>query len=326
MSDRSLDDGKPRVDAATSAFLDQLQQPFSAGNISDSSAVAGYKKSSDHANGKASINDLLFDPKIFQGTPSRLELPAIVPIPRDMPPEILAKRAEALKQAPLNKEQKLALKELTDLKFGTIVGSGLQETKALTEQLVKEKSKVAVWPQYKEGFQKAVNASDQNYFQAEKTQAPVIAAAELNYGMANSRFVDAYKTMDDEIKHLPPDAQTKAAQLKTDLQDPAKTAAARQSFNDTFKAYPDFVNATGKLIEKGDAFNLADGELTAARKPLLDAAREEALTRFVYKRAADLAGDSAASKSMGVEALMMANRAVEIAQKPKPAAAKLTPA
>ena len=354
MSDSALDNVKQVVEPATSAFLDQLQKSFSAGNVTDSSAVAGNKKSNDQ-NGqdinKSLINDLIFDPKFLQAQPGDsfkrgpfetksnefqpfsarknqvdngvLEIPAIVPTPRDMPPEIIAKRAEALKNAPLNKEQKLALKDLKEFNFGTAIGTGMSETKELTEQLLKEKSKVAAWPGYKERFQQAITASDKDYFDVEKKQTPIIINAELQFGMANTRLTDAYTTMDKEIAKLPPAVQEKANQLKADLQDPTKTAQAKQKYAENFKAYPNFVSSTENLITNGVEYNVADMALTAARKPLVDAAREEAMTRFVYKRAADLAGDTKAAKSMGEEAFLMGRRALEIEQKEKPAASKL---
>jgi hypothetical protein len=111
--------------------------------------------------------------------------------------------------------------------------------------------------------------------------------------------------------------------LQTDLAEPAKTGKAQQRFANDFKDYPDFVSSTGKLISDAKAEELAESDLTTARKPLIDAAREEALTRYIYKRAADLAGNATLSRSVGEEALLMAQRAAEIEQKEKPKASRL---
>lgn len=57
MFDQVHEDARPKIEPATSAFLDQLQKPFSAGNIADNKAEAGFNKT----NNKGSLNDLLFD-------------------------------------------------------------------------------------------------------------------------------------------------------------------------------------------------------------------------------------------------------------------------
>lgn len=360
MSDRITDDARPPVEPATSAFLDQLQKPFSAGNIADANAVAGNRKNDGQDSSKSIINELLFDPKFMQGLPNAgfkpgpyetnnggfqkqtntvnsdrsgkdnkgefLELPAIVPIPRPIPPEILQKRAEAQKPAPLSSDQKLALKELTDFKPGTISGQGMTEAKGLSDQLVKEKNKVTAFPNYKERFQQAVATSDQDFFDAEKKHAPAIAAAELKYTLASSKFTDTFANFDGEIKKLPPELQAKAETLKTDLQDPAKTEKAKQRYAKEFQDYPDFVNSTTKLLADSATFIQADLDLTAARKPVVTAAYEEVSTRWLYSAAAALGGDTKLSKDMVNEAYLMAQRALEIERKEKPAPGKLVDA
>lgn len=306
MSDRITDDARPPIEPTTSAFLDQLQKPFSAGNIADANAVAGNRKNDGQDASKSIINELLFDPKFMQGLP-----------------EIIQKRAEAQKPAPLSNDQKLALKELTDFKPGLISGQGMAEAKDLSDQLVKEKNKVTAFPNYKERFQNAIAASDHNYFEAEKTHAPAITAAELKYGMANTKFTDSFAKFEGEIKNLPPAIQVKAGALKADLQDPAKTEKAKQRYAKEFKDYPDFVSSTTKLITDSTEFIQADINLIAARKPVVTAAFEEVSTRWLYSAAAALGGDTKLSKDMVNEAYLMAQRALEIERKEKPAAGKL---
>jgi hypothetical protein len=199
----------------------------------------------------------------------------------------------------------------------------MTEAKAVSDQLIKEPNKATALPKYKGRFEDAIATSDKNYFDVEKKQSPIIATAELNYGMAITRLTDSVGTFKKEIEKLPPDAQKKAQQLQTDLAEPAKTGKAQQRFANDFKDYPDFVNSTGKLISDAKAEELAESDLTTARKPLIDAAREEALTRYIYKRAADLAGNATLSRSVGEEALLMAQRAAEIEQKEKPKASRL---
>lgn len=324
MFDQVHEDARPKIEPATSAFLDQLQKPFSAGNIADSKAEAGFNKT----NNKGSLNDLFFDPTPlgkalnsgFKPEPHHLEN---VPIPKPRPTDLETKKAETQKPAPLSRDQKAALKELTAFKFGPITGPGMTEAKAASDQLIKEPNKATALPKYKGRFEDAIATSDKNYFDIEKKQSPVIANAELNYGMAITRLTDSVSSFEKEIEKLPPDAQKKAQQLKLDLADPAKTGKAQQRFANDFKDYPDFVNSTGKLISDAKAEELAESDLTTARKPLIDAAREEALTRYIYKRAADLAGNATLSRSVGEEALLMAQRAVEIEQKEKPKASRL---
>lgn len=324
MFDQVQEDVKVKIEPATSAFLDQLQKPFSAGNIADSRAEAGFNK----INNKGNLNDLLFDPTPlgktldsgFKGEPRHIEN---VPIPQPRPADLDSKRAEASKPAPLSRDQKAALKELTAFKFGPITGPGMTEAKAISDQLIKEPNKATALPKYKGRFEDAIATSDKNYFDIEKKQSPVIATAELNYGMAITRLTDSFSSFKKEIEKLPPDAQKQAKQLQTELADPAKTAKAQQRFANDFKDYPDFVSSTSKLISDSKAEQQADSELSTARKPLIDAAREEALTRYVYKRAADLAGNATLSRSVGEEALLMAQRAAEIEQKEKPKAGSL---
>ncbi|MDQ5933492.1 MAG: hypothetical protein QG574_790 [Cyanobacteriota bacterium erpe_2018_sw_21hr_WHONDRS-SW48-000092_B_bin.40] len=251
-----------------------------------------------------------------------------VPIPKPRPSDLDTAYTIRPKPRPLNKEQKAVLQELTGFRYnnpdGTPFGEGMQAAKEVTQDFVKEPNTATALPKYKERFEQAIQTSDQAYFAVEKTQAPVIAAAELQYGMAITRITDSYIQLDKEIGKLPADAQIQANNLKLALQTPGQSESARQTFANDFKDYPQFVAATQKWLDDSATFRQADAELSAARKPLVDAARDEALTRFVYKRAADLAGNKNLAASVGEEALLMARRAVEIEQKEKPKAAQTT--
>lgn len=344
MFDQVQDDVKPKIEPAVSAFLDQLQEPFSAGNIADSKAEAGFNKS----NNKGSLNDLLFDPapldkalnnafkpgplnfdgnhsKVLDNIPRLDTAPRLdtVPIPKPRPADLGTKRTEEQKPAPLSRDQKTALKELTAFKFGPITSTAMAEAKVITEQLIKEPNKATALPKYKGRFEDAIAAADKNYFDTEKRQTPIIVAAELKYGMAVTRLTDSIGTFEKEIEKLPPAVQKKVEQLKADFGDPAQTEKAQKRFANDFKDYPDFVATTEKLLSDFKAEEKTESDLNTARKPLVDAAREEAVTRYVYKRAADLAGNTALSKSIGEEALLMAQRAIEIEQKEKPKAGRL---
>jgi hypothetical protein len=254
--------------------------------------------------------------------------PESVPRPEPRPSDLDTTNSERPKPRPLNKEQKAVLQELKSFRYGnpdgTPFGEGMQAAKEVTQDFVKEPNTATAFPKYKERFEQAIKTSDQAYFAVEKTQAPVIAAAELQYGMAITRVTDSYTQLDKEIGKLPADVQIQANSVKLALQTPGQSESARQTFANDFKDYPQFVAATQKWLDDSGTFSQADAELSAARKPLIDAARDEALTRFVYKRAADLAGNKNLAASIGEEALLMARRAVEIEQKEKPKPAQTT--
>jgi hypothetical protein len=251
-----------------------------------------------------------------------------VPIPKPRPSDLDTTNADRPKPRPLNKEQKAVLQELKGFRYnnpdGTPFGEGMQAAKEVTQDFVKEPSTATAFPKYKERFEQAIKTSDQAYFAIEKTQAPVIAKAELQYGMAITRITDSYTQLDKEIGKLPADVQIRANNMKLAMQTSGQSESVIKTFANDFKDYPQFVTATQKWLDDSGTFSQADADLSAARKPLIDAARDEALTRFVYKRAADLAGNKNLAASVGEEALLMARRAVEIEQKEKPKAARTT--
>jgi len=253
-----------------------------------------------------------------------------VPIPKPRPSDLDTTNVDRPKPRPLNKEQKAVLNELKGFRYsnpdGTPFGEGMQAAKEVTQDFVKEPNTATALPKYKERFEQAIQTSDQAYFAVEKNQAPVIAAAELQYGMAISMVTDTVNQLDREIGKLPADVQIQANNMKLAMQTPGQSESAIKTFANDFKDYPQLVAATQKWLDDSGTFRQAETDLNAARKPLIDAAKDEALTRFVYKRAADLAGNKNLAASVGEEALLMARRAVEIEQKVKPKAARVTAA
>jgi hypothetical protein len=219
-----------------------------------------------------------------------------------------------------SEEQMLAGEELSTFTGATLKPEHkiLQDLKETTTDFLAEENPAAALPEYEDRFKADIKRTDDHWFATEERQKPIIADAELKYQLDITNVTASSQKLDEQIAELPPDLREKGQVIKNTFEYLGETSSAMKQLQTEFKDHPQFVAAATAYLEDGNAFDTSKSALEAARQPLEDAARAQAISRYVYQKAAEMAGDDKLTGEMADEAFLFADRALAIASKPKP--------
>lgn len=274
------------------------------------------------------IKELFFGPPVYPADGFKQgPMPAYEPTFK--PYEAQAKKPDVKKQTEgdadaehtePSEEQMLAEEELSAFTGATLKPEHkiLQDLKETTTDFLNEEDRAAALPEYEDRFKADIKRTDDHWFATEEKQKPIIADAELKYQLDITNLSANSQKLDEQIAALPPELAEKGQVIKNTFEYLGETSSAMRQLDTEFKDYPQFANAAKGFLEAGNAFDTSKAALDAARQPLEDAARAQAISRYVYQKAAESAGDDQLSGEMADEAFLFAERALTIASKPKP--------
>lgn len=194
----------------------------------------------------------------------------------------------------------------------------LQSAQVMTREFLAEADKKAALPKYEIRAREIMQDSDKTYFDAEKTQNPLIRKAEQNYITRNSLLSASVDDMHKYMHTLPQEVQDKTNKLLTIIDKNGDNPVTQAKIKAQLKDYPELIEKIGDAVGSQKALTNAATELQKARDPLVKAAREEAETRFLFQRMAQLAGNKRKAEDFAAEGELLQDNYFSIANKKAP--------
>lgn len=194
----------------------------------------------------------------------------------------------------------------------------LQSAQVMTREFLAEADKKAALPKYEIRAREIMQNSDKTFFDAEKTQNPLIRKAEQNYITKNSLLSASVDELHTYMHKLPQEVQDKTNKLLTIIDNNGDNPVTQAKIKAQLKDYPELIEKIGDAVGSQKALTDAATELQKARDPLVKAAREEAQSRFLFQRMAQLAGNKQKAEDFGVEGELLQDKYFSIANKKAP--------
>lgn len=194
----------------------------------------------------------------------------------------------------------------------------LLDGQTMVRNFMAEKDKSGALPKYESRASQIMQKSDQAYVDTKEKQAPIIRKAEQAYITENSVFKAAVDEMHEKMNKLPKPVREQANKLLDVIDEQGDNPVTRAKIKEQFKDHPSLVESMNEAIDARGRYIKADKALDDARFPLIQAALEQAETRFLFQRMCQLGGNKGKAERYSDEGELLKDNYYRLVNQDKP--------
>lgn len=184
------------------------------------------------------------------------------------------------------------------------VGPGVQQSQEATKEFLRAKgagNATDALSQTAPKFEAAINQSDKDFGTTMGEKWAALNSARREVSMAQSAGMLEQQKAKAIIGRMDPEKRNSAMAMTGLMMDKAVPQETKDHLRGVLKNYPGLIESVDKMIALDKRGEQATKALQTAQEPLLKAAQEQAITRLVYAKAMEQAGETGKSVLMRQE-------------------------
>ncbi|CAN5588031.1 hypothetical protein BH11CYA1_BH11CYA1_46510 [soil metagenome] len=188
------------------------------------------------------------------------------------------------------------------------LGHGMQQAREAAVALEGEKDIKGAAASYQPKFEAAVKQTDSDFNDAFKENWGKVNLARMDVSFKSSNFMGVVQSLNANIKELPQEKQAEVSTMINLMQRDTLSPSLAAELRKEVGQYPDVLKSFDAAKQAEGVMNTAKEGLNKAQEPLLKAAAEQAMARFVLADVKALQGDTSAAVLLKQEAREQLNK------------------